>query len=157
MVSHLLFADDCFLFCRSKIAEVKQIMDILRIYEEASGQEINMIKSEVFFSWNISPLAHKDISRIMGIQYVLGIGTYLGFPSMVGRSKKDTFSFTKDRIWRRINSWRDRPLSKARKEVMKKSVLQAIPSYIMSVYVILDSIVNDIEKMLNLFWWEGHV
>jgi ribonuclease HI len=36
---------------------------------------------------------------------------------------------------------------------MIKSVLQAIPSYIMSVYVIPDSIISDIERMINAFWW----
>ncbi|GAU38029.1 hypothetical protein TSUD_395890 [Trifolium subterraneum] len=49
---------------------------------------------------------------------------------MVGRSKKAIFSFIKDRIWKRINSWRGRALSKAGKEIMIKSVLQAIPSYV---------------------------
>ncbi|PNX55279.1 hypothetical protein L195_g048906, partial [Trifolium pratense] len=60
-----------------------------------------------------------------------------------------------DRVWKRINSWRGRPLSKAGKEIMIKSVLQAIPSYVMSVFHIADTTVNDIEKMLNSFWWGG--
>jgi hypothetical protein len=89
----------------------------------------------------------------MGVKHVMGTGTYLGLPSMVGRSKKETFGFIKDRIWKKINSWRGRTLSKAGKDVMIKSVLQAIPSYIMSVYLIPDSIISDIERMLNSFWW----
>ncbi|MCI04126.1 RNA-directed DNA polymerase (Reverse transcriptase), partial [Trifolium medium] len=36
MVSHLLFANDCFLFCRASISEATQLLSILRIYEEAS-------------------------------------------------------------------------------------------------------------------------
>jgi ribonuclease HI len=93
------------------------------------------------------------MSGIMGVRHVLGTGTYLGLPSMVGRSKKATFGFIKDRIWKKINSWRGRALSKAGKDVMIKSVLQAIPSYIMSVYLIPGSIISDIERMLNSFWW----
>ncbi|XP_058724167.1 uncharacterized mitochondrial protein AtMg00310-like [Vicia villosa] len=91
----------------------------------------------------------------MGVRRVIGTGTYLGLPSMIGRSKKAVFSFIKDRIWRRINSWSGRSLSKAGKEVMIKSVLQSIPAYIMSIYLIPDGVVNDIEKMLNSFWWGG--
>jgi hypothetical protein len=34
-----------------------------------------------------------------------------------------------------------------------KSVLQAIPSYIMSVYIISETLIKDIERMLNSFWW----
>lgn len=46
-------------------------------------------------------------------------------------------------------------LSKVGKEVMIKSILQSILSYIMSVFVIPYAIVNDIEKMLDSFWWGG--
>jgi hypothetical protein len=97
-------------------------MSILKTYEEASGQEINLTKSEVFFSRNLSRPAQEDLSRIMGVRHVLGTGNYLGLPSMIGRKKKDVFAFIKDRIWKRINSWRGRTLSRAGKEVMIKSV-----------------------------------
>lgn len=36
---------------------------------------------------------------------------------------------------------------------MIKSVLQGIPTYIMSIFILPDVVVNDIEKMLNSFWW----
>jgi hypothetical protein len=89
----------------------------------------------------------------MGVKYVMGTVTYLGLPSMVGRSKKATFRYIKDRIWKKINSWRGRALSMAGKDVMIKYVLQSIPSYVISVFLILDSIIYDVEKMLNSFWW----
>jgi hypothetical protein len=44
-VSHLLFADDCFLFCRSTLEEANCLMRILKTYEEATWQEINLTKS----------------------------------------------------------------------------------------------------------------
>jgi hypothetical protein len=74
---------------------------------------------------------------------------------MVGRSKKSTFTFVKERIWKRINSLRGRALSKAGKEVMNKSVLQSIPSYVMSVYLIPETTIKEIERMINSFWWGG--
>jgi hypothetical protein len=130
-------------------------MSILKTYEEASGQEINLTKSEVFFSRNLSIAAQEDLSRIMGVRHVLGTGNYLGLPSMIGRKKRDIFAYIKDRIWRRINSWRGRALSRAGKEVMIKSVLQAIPSYVMGVYLLPESTIKDIERMMNSFWWGG--
>jgi hypothetical protein len=99
--------------------------------------------------------AQEDLSRIMGVRHVLGTANYLGLPSMIGRKKKETFAYVKDRIWKRINSWRGRALSKAGKEVMIKSVLQAIPSYVMSVYLLPDSTIKEMERMINSFWWGG--
>jgi hypothetical protein len=130
-------------------------MHILKLYEEASGQEINLAKSEVFFSRNLSVAAQEDLSKIMGVRHVLGTGNYLGLPSMIGRKKKEIFAYIKDRIWKRINAWRGRMLSRAGKEIMIKSVLQAIPSYIMSIYVIPSTTITEIERMLNGFWWGG--
>jgi ribonuclease HI len=154
-VSHLLFADDCFLFCRSNLEETNHLMHILKTYELASGQEINLTKSEVFFSKNLSMAAQEDLSKIMGVRHVLGTGNYLGLPSMIGRKKKEIFAYIKDRVWKRINSWRGRALSKAGKEVMIKSVLQAIPSYVMSVFLLPETTIKEIERMMNSFWWGG--
>lgn len=42
-------------------------------------------------------------------------------------------------------------MSKACKEVMIKSILQVIPTYIISVFILQDTLVDDIERMLNAF------
>ena len=46
-------------------------------------------------------------------------------------------------------------MSKVGREVMIKSVLQSIPSYIMSIFLLPNKLVDAIEKMINAFWW-GH-
>jgi hypothetical protein len=38
---------------------------------------------------------------------------------------------------------------------MIKSVLQAIPAYIMNIYLLPDNLINEIERMINAFWWGG--
>nr|ABN08570.1 WW/Rsp5/WWP [Medicago truncatula] len=91
----------------------------------------------------------------MEARQVLGTGKYLGVLSMVGRSKSSTFKFIKDRMWSKINSWSSRCLSQAGREILIKSVLQSIPSYLMSTFMLPNSLINEIEKMLNAFWW-GH-
>lgn len=109
----------------------------------------------MFFSRNSSRPAQEDIARLVGVCHVLGKSSCLGLPSMIGRSKKSTFSFINDRIWKRINSWSGISLSKDGKEVMIKSFLQSISSYIMSLYIVPNAVVNDIEKMFNSFGWGG--
>jgi hypothetical protein len=60
-------------------------------------------------------------------------------------------SYIKDRDPNKISSWIINCLSKAKHEVMIKSVLQAIPSYVMSIFILPITIIFTIETMMNLF------
>jgi len=129
--------------------------DILYTYESASGQAISLPKSEFFCSRNVPKPLRNNLAAILGVQAVLGTDKYLGLPSMIGRNRNSTFAYIKDRVWQKINSWSSKCLSKAGREVMIKSVLQAIPSYVMSIFQLPATLINTIEKMMNSFWW-GH-
>jgi hypothetical protein len=72
---------------------------------------------------------------------------------MIGRNRTAVFAYVKDRVWQKINSWTSKCLSKAGREVMIKSVLQAIPSYVMSIFLLPAAIITNIENMMNSFWW----
>jgi len=152
-VSHLLFADDCFLFFKANEEQAHVMKNILATYELASGQAISLPKSEIYCSRNVPDGLKTTITNILGVQAVLGTGKYLGLPSMIGRDRKATFAYIKDRVWQKINSWSGKCLSKAGREVMIKSVLQAIPAYVMSIFQLPHTLIDSIEKMLNSFWW----
>ena len=62
--------------------------------------------------------------------------SYLGLPTLVGRTKYHTFSYLTDRIWKKLQGWKGKMLSKAGKEVLIKAVAQSIPTYTMSVFQI---------------------
>jgi hypothetical protein len=152
-VTHLLFADDCFLFFKACERQAQTMKNILSMYEAASRQSISLPKSEIYYSRNVSHVLKQSITAIMGVQAVLGTGKYLGLPSIIGRNRTTVFAFIKNRVWKKINSWSSKCLSKAGREVMIKSVLQAIPSYVMSIFLLPATIISSIEKMMNSFWW----
>jgi len=120
--------------------------NILSTYELAFGQAINLPKSEIYCSRNVPDDLKAHITDILGIQVVLGTGKYLGLPSMIGRDRKATFVYIKDPVWQKINSWSCKCLSKAGREVMIKSVLQEIPSYVMSIFQLPTTLLDSIEK-----------
>jgi len=67
---------------------------------------------------------------------------YLGLPAHVGLDKTDCFQYLIDRIVMRISGWKEKLLTIS-KEVLLKSVVQAIPTYAMSVFKIPKKIVKE--------------
>ncbi|KAL0364053.1 UNVERIFIED_CONTAM: hypothetical protein Sangu_0502900 [Sesamum angustifolium] len=80
---------------------------------------------------------------------------YLGLPSRVVRSKRELFSMIRDRIWKRITGWNDKFLSQAGKEVLIKSIVQAIPSYAISCFKLPITLLTEIQGMISNFWWHN--
>ena len=130
-ISHLFFADDSLLFTRASPQECTIVVDMLNQYESASDQKINYEKSEVSFSRGVSIERKAELTRILNMRQVDKHDRYLGIPSISGRSKKQIFDSLLDRIWKKLQGWKEKLLSRAGKEVLLKSVIQAIPSYLM--------------------------
>ena len=59
---------------------------------------------------------------------------YLGLPVYMGKSKEKTFAYLKDKVWKRVQGWKEKLLSMAGKEIFVEVVAQAIPSYTMSCF-----------------------
>ncbi|XP_028117729.1 uncharacterized protein LOC114315309 [Camellia sinensis] len=74
-------------------------------------------------------------------------------PSVVGRSKKAVFGYIKDKVWQRLNGWKEKCLSAAGREILIKAVVQAIPTYIMSCFELPDGLCREISGMIARFWW----
>lgn len=72
-----------------------------------------------------------------------------------GRSKKVLFSCLKERIWKKIQGWKERLMLRVGKEVLIKTVVQAIPSYMMSIFSILENKIDDIQSMMAHIWWDS--
>ena len=114
---------DGFPFFKADECQAHVMQNILTMYEAASAQAISLPKSEIYYSRNVPDVLKNNITNIMGVQTVLGTGKYLHLPSMTGRGRTSVFSYLKDRVWQKINSWSSKCLSKAGHEVMIKSVL----------------------------------
>ena len=54
LVSHLLFADDCIVFCKVSKEEGLRLLKILEVYKRESGQKQNRENTSLFFSKNTS-------------------------------------------------------------------------------------------------------
>ena len=92
------------------------------------------------------------MKMVLGVKEVDRFDTYLGLPTLVGRSNYQTFSLLKDRVWKKIQGWKGQLLSKVRKEVLIKAVAQSIPTYSMGVFQLPVKLCNDLNAMCARFW-----
>ncbi|XP_021730999.1 uncharacterized protein LOC110697904 [Chenopodium quinoa] len=90
---------------------------------------------------------------MLGVREIDKHEKYLGLPTIIGKSKKTIFGGVCDRIRKKLSCWKDKLLSKPGKEVLLKAVIQAIPTYIMSLFRIPDYIIEEIHKLMSRFWW----
>jgi len=150
--SHLLFADDILFFCRANPAQCQEIINILRIYGEASGQQLNAAKSSVMFGHDVDNTAQSTIKSTLGIHRDGGMGSYLGLLEKIHGSKTQVFSFVRDRLQKRLNTWSAKFLSKGGKEVLIKSVAQALPTYVISCFLLSKAIRSKLSSAIANFW-----
>jgi hypothetical protein len=79
--------------------------------------------------------------------------TYLGLPALVGKSWTKAFKCVIDKVWKRLQDYKLKLLSQARREILLKAVVQAIPTYCMSVFMLLKSLCSKINSLMQRFWW----
>jgi len=156
-VSHLLFADDSLFFCQANAEQSKEVIDIIRSYAGASGQEINLSKSSIMFGNEVPSHVRHDIKSILGISREGGMGTYLGLPEKIHGSKAQVFAFVRDRLQTRVNTWSSKFLSKGGKEVLIKSQAKALPTYVMSCFLLPKAIYYKLNSAIANFWWSNKV
>ena len=78
---------------------------------------------------------------------------YLGLPAMVGKNKRASLNYIKERVWNKLQGWKEQLLSQARREVLLKVVVQAIPTFAMSCFKLPVGLCHDIEMLIRKFWW----
>jgi hypothetical protein len=125
----------------------------LQVYEKASGQMINRNKSSVLFSPNTSVNEREGVRKALNIMQEAKNERYLGLPVSIGQSRKKVFQFIKKKVWKRIQGWQEKLLSKARKEILVKAVAQAIPTYVMSCFDLTKGLCEELNSMIARWWW----
>lgn len=65
------------------------------------------------------------------------------------------FGFIKEGVSKRIQGRHNKSISRAGKSVLTKNVAQYIPLYYMSCFILPKSLCQEVERMLNRYWWSS--
>ncbi|XP_023886459.1 uncharacterized protein LOC111998599 [Quercus suber] len=152
-ITHLFFVDDTLLFCHATMSDLDVIQHILSLYEQASRQKLNREKTIVFFSKATPEERKLEIINLLGASAVREYKKYFGPPVVVGRNQKASLNFIKERVWNKLQGWKEKLLSQARREAFLKAIVQAIPTFVMSFFKLPFGLLKDIEMMIRKFWW----
>ncbi|KAM7512541.1 hypothetical protein LguiB_011416 [Lonicera macranthoides] len=77
--------------------ECSTIKHCLNVYENASGQQVNLSKSSIRFSASTPDDVQASINGVLGVQTCPNHGRYLGAPSLIGCNMAKVFSFVKEK------------------------------------------------------------
>ena len=135
------------------MSNLQALQSVLSLYERASSQKLNREKTSIFFIKAASEGMRKEISNFLWVPEVKEYEKYLGLLVVVGRNKKASLRYIKERVWNKLQGWKEKLLSQAGRETLLKAVVQPIPTFIMSCFKLPVSLYNEIEALIQKFYW----
>eukprot|EP00253_Pinus_taeda_P012272 PITA_12272 len=129
--THQQFVDDTMLHGSPTVKEAVAYRDILDLFSQASGMEINFSKSTIFF-FNTHPAVQSHLSQLLGFRIGSLPSRYLGAPLTLRPWQKGHSEKILANMKKRCSHWTNRALNLAAKLILTKAVLQAIPQYLLS-------------------------
>ena len=150
-VNHLLFADDSLFMCKATETQALVLHEVLKVYERAIGQTINLQKSAISFGAQVDPVSKLAIQSLLGIANEGGSSKYLGLPECFSGSKIELFAYLKGRVNGRLNVWYLRKLSQGGKEILLKTTVSALHVFAMSVFKLPKKICANISNVMANF------
>ncbi|XP_062100338.1 uncharacterized protein LOC133806230 [Humulus lupulus] len=149
---NLCFADDVILFCKGSSAVVNILKDSLRKFSEASGLSINTKKSQIYFG-GVSADVKTEILQVLQLPAGSFPLHYLGVPLRPTKWKHVDCEIIIQKMRTKLFSWSSKHLSYAGRLLLIQSVLFGLRNYWMSVFILPQSIIKEVEKLCRQFLW----
>lgn len=87
---------------------------------------------------------------------------YFGLSTALGHATKEAFEYMWTRIRKLVGAWSGQEASSAGREVLLKSIAQAVPNYPMSCFLISNDTCRKMKSVITKYWWDssadsGHI
>uniref|UniRef100_A0A803NXT3 Reverse transcriptase domain-containing protein n=1 Tax=Cannabis sativa TaxID=3483 RepID=A0A803NXT3_CANSA len=154
-ISHLMYADDIFVFCKANLEEVGVVMDVVQLFGSWSDQCLNVQKSAYICSKNVNEDIQAELSQFLGFRKLGKEDRFLGNPIIWSNSKTKDLRYIKDKICSKIEGWRCKLLSQAGRSTLIRAVAQSTPVYSMATYLFPKTLCHEMDQAIRKFWWMG--
>ena len=118
---------DWLLFAEANPNHMEIIMECLNMFCIDSGLKNNLNKSSIVVSTGVEEDIISKISEIYNILITSKMETYLGVPSIVGRTNPSDYNSIIKRINGRLDEWKPKLLTLVGRITLAKSVLSTSP------------------------------
>ena len=81
----------------------------------------------MFFSKATTEERRVELVDFLGVSEVREYEKYLGLLAMVGRKKKESLNYIKERVWHKLQGWKEKLLSQVSKEVLLRRWFKQFP------------------------------
>ena len=95
----------------------------------------------------------ENVCEKLGIHATSDFGKYLGFPIRHRGSDRNRFKFVVERVMSKLAGWTASFLSFAGRTVLIKSVMSAIPTYVMQGAALPSHLCEKLDKLNRNFFW----
>ena len=141
------------LFAKADSKNCESIIEVLDNFCNLAGQKVNLTKSKILFSPNVSCRRRRSIYRRLGIAATTNLGKYLGFPIIHQGRIGNAYNFVVNKIQSKLAGWRENLLSRAGRMVLVKSAAAAVAEYYMQCQTLPAKVCDQVDKLIKDFLW----
>lgn len=151
-MTHQQFLDDTMLQGTPTVKEAKAFKKILSDLAMATGTEVSLTKSKIFF-FNMDISIQRNMPKILGFQRESFPAKYLGVPLTDKPLHKEIWEPVLNKLKDKISIWTNRALNLARRLILPKAILQSIPIYMLSTIPAPTGVITNIRNIQRYFLW----
>ncbi|XP_062113186.1 uncharacterized protein LOC133824323 [Humulus lupulus] len=149
---NLCFEDDLILFCKGNLRSMQILFDGFTKFSQDFGFSANLTKSQVYFG-GISAKEKNSIMNYVNIEEGYFPLKYLGVTLQPTKWKAADFGVIIKKIQNRLHTWSSHHLPFAGISQLTHSVLLGIRTYWMSILLLPQSVIHEIDRLCQTFLW----
>ena len=154
-INILQYADDTVFVGEASWDNIIVLKSMLRGFEMVSGLRINYAKSQ-FGVVGFQPNWAHDAAQLLNCRQLDIPFHYLGMPIVVKASNRMVWEPLINKFKAKLSKWNQKYLSMGGKVTLIKSILNALPIYLLSFFKIPQRIVDKLVSLQRTFMWGGN-